>query len=82
MLGPQTFQYIDPVCREMVPAVVQAGLADAVDAFMEGIAFSGEQTSRVFQANARLACRSSRMRSSCRISAARLAAEFSALSAA
>jgi imidazolonepropionase len=43
-------RYIDLVCREMLPAVVQAGLADAVDAFMEGIAFSGEQTARVFRA--------------------------------
>ena len=42
-------RYIDLVCREMLPAVVQAGLADAVDAFMEGIAFSGEQTARVFR---------------------------------
>src|SRR3954471_17186580 len=43
-------RYIDLVCREMLPAVAQAGLADAVDAFMEGIAFSGDQTARVFQA--------------------------------
>src|SRR3954454_24396654 len=43
-------RYIDLVCREMLPAVAQAGLADAVDAFMEGIAFSGEQTARVFTA--------------------------------
>lgn len=43
-------RYIDLVCREMLPAVTKAGLADAVDAFMEGIAFSGEQTARVFDA--------------------------------
>jgi imidazolonepropionase len=43
-------RYIDLVCREMLPAVAQAGLADAVDAFMEGIAFSGDQTARVFRA--------------------------------
>lgn len=43
-------RYIDLVCREMLPAVAQAGLADAVDAFMEGIAFSGDQTARVFAA--------------------------------
>ena len=41
--------YIDRVCREMLPAVASAGLADAVDAFMEGIAFSGTQTARVFE---------------------------------
>ena len=34
----------------MLPAVAHAGVADAVDAFMEGIAFSGEQTARVFRA--------------------------------
>ncbi|WP_439409193.1 imidazolonepropionase [Bradyrhizobium sp. DASA03076] len=43
-------RYIDRVCREMLPAVATAGLADAVDAFMEGIAFSAEQTARVFEA--------------------------------
>src|SRR5947209_3690593 len=43
-------RYIYLVCKEMLPAVAQAGLADAVDAFMEGIAFSGEQTERVFRA--------------------------------
>ena len=43
-------RYIDLVCREMLPAVAKAGLADAVDAFMEGIAFSAEQTARVFEA--------------------------------
>jgi imidazolonepropionase len=41
-------RYIDLICQEMLPAVAQAGLADAVDAFMEGIAFSREQTARVF----------------------------------
>jgi imidazolonepropionase len=43
-------RYINLVCQEMLPAVAQSGLADAVDAFMEGIAFSGEQTARVFGA--------------------------------
>ncbi|MGY3697367.1 imidazolonepropionase [Bradyrhizobium sp. USDA 3240] len=43
-------RYIDLVCNEMLPAVAKAGLADAVDGFMEGIAFSGEQTARVFAA--------------------------------
>ncbi|MGY4622491.1 imidazolonepropionase [Bradyrhizobium sp. USDA 4486] len=42
--------YIDLVCKEMLPAVAKAGLADAVDVFMEGIAFSAEQTARVFEA--------------------------------
>ncbi len=42
--------YIDFVCRESLPAVVRDGLADAVDAFCERIAFSAEQTARVFAA--------------------------------
>ena len=43
-------RYIDLVCNAMLPAVAKAGLADAVDAFMEDIAFSGEQTARVLAA--------------------------------
>jgi imidazolonepropionase len=43
-------RYIDLVCRDMLPEVARAGLADAVDAFMESIAFSRDQTARVFQA--------------------------------
>jgi imidazolonepropionase len=43
-------RYIDLVCDEMLPAVARSGLADAVDAFMENIAFSAAQTSRVFTA--------------------------------
>ncbi|QCI64881.1 imidazolonepropionase [Phreatobacter stygius] len=43
-------RYIDLVCHEMLPAIAAAGLADAVDAFCEGIAFSTEQTARVFAA--------------------------------
>jgi imidazolonepropionase len=42
-------RYIDLVCNDMLPAVAKSGLADAVDAFMEGIAFSAEQTARVFE---------------------------------
>ena len=34
----------------MIPAVARDRLADAVDAFCEGIAFSPEQTARVFAA--------------------------------
>ena len=42
--------YIDLVIGDMLPAVAHERLADAVDAFMEGIAFSAEQTARVFDA--------------------------------
>lgn len=41
--------YLDLVCNEVLPAVAKAGLADAVDAFCEGIAFSVEETRRVFE---------------------------------
>ncbi|QNQ10215.1 imidazolonepropionase [Sphingomonas alpina] len=44
--------YIDSVCNEMIPAVADAGLADAVDAFCEGIGFSAAQTGRIFDAAA------------------------------
>lgn len=40
--------FIDAVCNEMLPAIAAEGLADAVDAFCEGIAFSVEQTAQVF----------------------------------
>ncbi len=46
--------YIDRLCSEMLPAIASEGLADAVDAFMEGIGFSGPQTARVFEAAGRL----------------------------
>ena len=42
--------YIDLVCSQMIPAVAREGLAEAVDAFCEGIGFSREQTVRVFEA--------------------------------
>ncbi len=42
--------YIATVCDEMLPAVAKAGLADAVDGFCEGIAFTPQQVERVFEA--------------------------------
>ena len=42
--------YIEHVCTEMMPAVTREQLADAVDVFCENIAFSPEQTERVFTA--------------------------------
>lgn len=42
--------YIDEVCERMIPAVAAEGLADAVDAFCEGIGFTPDQTRRVFEA--------------------------------
>ena len=40
--------YIDFICREMIPAARSTKAADAVDAFCETIAFSVAQTRRVF----------------------------------
>ncbi len=42
--------YIDLVCAEMLPALAAEGLVDAVDVFCERIAFSLEETERVFKA--------------------------------
>ncbi len=42
--------YIDRLCREWLPEIARRGLADAVDAFCEGIGFSPAQTARVFDA--------------------------------
>ncbi|MCA3574206.1 MAG: imidazolonepropionase [Aestuariivirga sp.] len=42
--------YLALVCTEVLPAVAEQGLADAVDAFCEGIAFSVAETRRVFEA--------------------------------
>lgn len=41
--------YIDLVCREILPALAAEGLVDAVDAFCEHLAFSPAQVERVFQ---------------------------------
>ncbi|GGZ97481.1 imidazolonepropionase [Arenicella chitinivorans] len=42
--------YIDHVCQEMLPAIAESGLADAVDVFCEGIGFSVAQCEQVFRA--------------------------------
>ena len=42
--------YIAKVADEMLPAIAALGLADAVDGFCEGIAFSPHQIARVFEA--------------------------------
>jgi imidazolonepropionase len=42
--------YIDLVCGEMMPAAVEAGLADAVDVFCETIGFDLSETERVLAA--------------------------------
>lgn len=47
-------RYLDKVIGEMLPAVAESGLADTVDGFCEGLAFSPEQIGRVFDAAKRL----------------------------
>lgn len=43
-------EYIEHLVSTMLPAVAESGLADAVDAFCEGIGFSPAQVRRVFDA--------------------------------
>jgi imidazolonepropionase len=45
--------YITMLCDDLLPQVANAGLADAVDAFCEGIGFTPQQTERMLQAAAR-----------------------------
>lgn len=47
-------RYIAQVCEEQLPVAATEGLADAVDGFCEGIAFSTEQIARVFDAARKL----------------------------
>jgi imidazolonepropionase len=49
MNGDKT-AYVDKVVNEMLPAIAAEGLADAVDGFCEGIAFSTDEMARVFDA--------------------------------
>jgi len=74
--------YIDLVCEEMLPAVHENQLADAVDAYCESIAFSTEQVARVFETARSLGLPvklHADQLSDC--GGAELAAEFNALSA-
>jgi imidazolonepropionase len=48
--GGDADTYIDLVCNEIMPAIAREKLADAVDAFCETIAFTPQQTARVFEA--------------------------------
>lgn len=74
--------YIDLVCERMIPAVAEQGLAEAVDAFCEGIGFTPAQTRRVFEAARRhgLAVKIHAEQLS-NLNGAALAAQFGALSA-
>ncbi len=73
--------YIDSVCA-MIPALKRGGLADAVDAFCENIAFSPEEIAKIFS-TARAAGLPVKLHADqlSNLHGARLAAEFNALSA-
>jgi len=73
--------YIAEVC-DTIPAIANEKLADAVDAFCEDIAFSGEQTARVFKA-AQAAGLKVKLHADqlSNLHGAKLAADFGALSA-
>jgi imidazolonepropionase len=74
--------YIDLICDRMIPGIAAAGLADAVDAFCEGIGFSPAQVRRVFEA-ARANGLDVKLHAEqlSNLNGAALAAEFGALSA-
>jgi imidazolonepropionase len=42
--------WVDRLCAEWVPAVAESGLADAVDAFLEEIAFDAQECAAFFEA--------------------------------
>ena len=42
-------EYVDLVCKEMIPAVVKEGLADYVDVFCDEGFFTPEQTARILE---------------------------------
>ncbi|BAI75302.1 imidazolonepropionase (plasmid) [Azospirillum sp. B510] len=74
--------YIDRICAETLPAIAEAGLADAVDAFCEGIGFSVAQTRRLFEAAKRLGLPVKlHAEQLSNLGGARLVAEFGGLSA-
>lgn len=77
----QANEYIELVCEEMLPALVEEELVDAVDVFCENIAFNLEQTERVFKKakslDLRVKCHAEQLSDS---GAAALAANYQALS--
>jgi imidazolonepropionase len=74
--------YVDEVCVRMLPAIAREGLADAVDAFCEGIAFTPSEVRRVFEEARALGLRVKLHADQLSdLGGAALAAEFGALSA-
>lgn len=50
--GHDRAAYLDLVCEELIPAAVSEGLADQIDAFCEGIAFTPQECERVLRTGA------------------------------
>ena len=46
--GSDRDDYVDRVCREMIPAIAREKLAEAADVFCESIAFTPDETERIF----------------------------------
>ncbi|WP_058534568.1 imidazolonepropionase [Legionella saoudiensis] len=73
--------YVDMLCQEMLPALSETNLIDAVDVFCESIAFSLAQTEQIFRAaralNLPIKCHAEQLSN---LGASALAAEFGALS--
>ena len=75
-------RYIDEICDTMIPALATLELADAVDAFCEGIGFTPAQVRRVFEAATTYGLPVKlHAEQLSNLHGAALAAEFSALSA-
>ncbi len=74
-------EYIAAVCHDMLPEIVHAGLAQAVDVFCETIAFDLAQAERIFKTarefGLAVKCHAEQLSDS---GSARLAAEYQALS--
>ncbi|MBX3710330.1 MAG: amidohydrolase family protein, partial [Gammaproteobacteria bacterium] len=73
--------YVDLLCHEMLPAVCEAELADAVDVFCESIGFSSKQTEQIFltarELNLPIKCHAEQLSN---LGASQLAAKLGALS--
>ncbi|ARG96886.1 imidazolonepropionase [Legionella micdadei] len=73
--------YVDFLCSDMLPAVAQTGLADAVDVFCESIGFTLDQTEQLFVRSKELSlpikCHAEQLSN---LGASELAANFGALS--
>jgi imidazolonepropionase len=80
--GQERAEFVRQAVEETLPAVARAGLADAVDAFAEGIGFTVEEVRALFEAATALGVRVKlHAEQLSNLSGAAMAAEFGALSA-